>query len=78
MLWECFNVSRIQILIKVEVISKKRGHVKILKENINQSATKLALGYHFVSQHDNAPKQMLLFVQKTKVDVNDGVIQALI
>lgn len=58
--------------IKVEGILKK-VHVKILKENLKQSAAKLDTGHCFVFQHNNNPKHTLLLVknylQKTKVNI---------
>lgn len=59
---------------------KKEGYVKILKENLKQSAAKLGLDHHFVFQHDNDPKHTSLLVknylQKTKVNVIDWPAQS--
>ena len=58
----------------------KKGYVKILKENLKQSAAKLGLGRRFVFQHDNDPKHTSLLVknylQKTKVNVIDWPAQS--
>ena len=59
---------------------KKERYMKILKENLKQSAAKLGLGHHFVFQHDNDPKHTSLFVknylQKTKVNIIDWPAQS--
>lgn len=50
----------------------KDGYVRILIENLNQSAEKLSLGHHFVLQHNAAPKHALVLMknhlQKTNVN----------
>ena len=80
MLWGCFSASGTGNLIKVEGIMKKEGYVKILKENLKQSAAKLSLGRRFVFQQDNNPKPTSLLVksylQKTKVNVIDWPAQS--
>lgn len=59
-------------LVKVEGIMKIEGYVKILKENLKQSAAKLDLDCRFVFQQDNDQNHMALLVknylQKTKVN----------
>lgn len=47
MLWERFSTSGTVNLIKVEGTVKNKGCVKILKESLKQSASKLCLGHHF-------------------------------
>jgi len=59
LLWGCFSASGTGNLVKVEGIMKKEGYVKILKENLKQSAAKVGLGHRFVFQHDNNPKHAI-------------------
>lgn len=42
---------------------KKDGHVKILKENLKQSAAKLGLVHRFVFQHNNDSKHTWILVR---------------
>lgn len=55
-----------------EGILNKDGYVRILIENLNQSAEKLSLSHHFVLQHNAAPKHALVLMknhlQKTNVN----------
>ena len=80
MLWGCFSASGTGNLVKVEGTMKKEGYVKILKENLRQSAAKLGLGHLFVFQHDNDPKHTSILVknylQKTKVNIIDWPAQS--
>ena len=59
----CISASGTGNFAKVEGIMKKDGYVKILKENLKQSAAKLGLGRRFVFQHDNDPKHPSLLVK---------------
>lgn len=80
MLYARFSTSGTGNLINVVGIMKK-GHVTILKENLNQSAAKLDLYRRFVLQYDNDPKHSLLLVkndpQITKVNVTDLPAQSI-
>lgn len=60
----CCGVAGTGNFIEAEGIMKKEGYVKILKENLKQSAAKLGLGHCFVFQHDNDPKHTSLLVEE--------------
>lgn len=61
--------------LELRILSRWKEYVKILKENLKQSAPKLALVPCFVFQHDNDPKHMPLlmkkYLQKVKVKIID-------
>lgn len=80
MLWGCFSASGTGNLVRVEGIMKKEQYVKILQENLKQSAVKLGLGRRFVFQHDNDPKHTSALVKnylhKAKVNVIDWPAQS--
>ena len=56
MLYGYFSVSGTGNLVKVKGIMRKEGYVKILKENLKQSAVKLGVGCCYLFQHDNKRK----------------------
>ena len=56
MLWGCFSASGPGNLVKVNDNMKNEQYIKILEENIKQSAEKLHLGEHWTYQQDNDPK----------------------
>ena len=50
--------------VKVDGIMKKEQYIKILEENIKQSAEKLHLKEHWTYQQDNDPKHTAKSVNK--------------
>ncbi|KAK3512430.1 hypothetical protein QTP70_009851 [Hemibagrus guttatus] len=56
MFWGCFSAGGQGNLITVNGTMKKEQYIKILNNNIRQSAEKLGLGYQWTFQHDNDPK----------------------
>ena len=64
MLWGCFSASGPGNLVKVDGIMKKEQYIKILEENIKQSAEKLHLGENWTYQQDNDPKHTAKSVKK--------------
>ncbi|KAK3557674.1 hypothetical protein QTP70_033516, partial [Hemibagrus guttatus] len=61
-------------LITVNGTMKKEQYIKILNNNIRQSAEKLGLGHQWTFQHDNDPKQTAKVVKKCD-RVPDATIQ---
>ncbi|KAK3531021.1 hypothetical protein QTP70_007870 [Hemibagrus guttatus] len=62
-------------LIKVNGTMKKEQYIKILNNNIRQSAEKLGLGHQWTFQHDNDPKHTAKVVKKWLADKNINVLQ---
>ncbi|KAI4873138.1 hypothetical protein NFI96_031583 [Prochilodus magdalenae] len=56
MFWGCFSANGPGNLIAVNGTMKKEQYIKILNNNIRQSAEKLGLGNRWTFQHDNDPK----------------------
>ncbi|KAK3533150.1 hypothetical protein QTP70_011138 [Hemibagrus guttatus] len=54
---------------------KKQQYIKILNNNIRQSAEKLGLGHHWTFQHDDDPKHTAKVVKKWLADKNINVLQ---
>ncbi|KAK3572936.1 hypothetical protein QTP86_010543 [Hemibagrus guttatus] len=54
---------------------KKEQYIKILNNNIGQSAEKLGLGHQWTFQHDNDPKHKAKVVKKWLADKNINVLQ---
>ena len=81
MLWGGFSASGPGNLVKVDGIMKKEQYIKILEENIKQSAEKLHLGEHRMYQQDNDPKHTAKSVKKwfrdNDVDVREWPSQSL-
>ena len=63
MLWGCFSASGPGNLVKVDGIMKKEQYIKILEQNIKQSADKLRLGEQWRFQQDNDPKHTAKLVK---------------
>ena len=75
MFWWCFSANGPGNLITVNGIMKKEQCIKILNNNIRQSAEKLGLGYQWTFQHDNDPKHTAKVVKKWLTDNNINVLQ---
>jgi len=75
MLWGCFSASGPGNLVKVDGIMKKEQYIKILEENIKQSAEKLHLGEHWTYQQDNDPKHTAKSVKKWFRDNDVDVLE---
>lgn len=75
MLWGCFSASGTGSLVKVEGIMRKEQYMKIMNENIRQSAEKLGLGLEWTYQQDNDPKHTAKIVKKWFQDNNINVLQ---
>ncbi|KAK3574928.1 hypothetical protein QTP86_019810, partial [Hemibagrus guttatus] len=56
-------------LITVNGTMKKEQYIKILNNNIRQSAEKLGLGHQWTFQHDNDPKQTAKVVKKWELKI---------
>ena len=63
MLWGCFSASGPGNLVKVDGIMKKEQYIKILEQNIKQSADKLRLGQQWRFQQDIDPKHTAKLVK---------------
>ncbi|KAK3537128.1 hypothetical protein QTP70_002141 [Hemibagrus guttatus] len=75
MFWGCFSASGPGNLITVNGNMKKEQYIKILNNNIRQSAEKLGLAHQWTFQHDNDPKQTAKVVKKWLADKNINVSQ---
>lgn len=75
MFWGCFSASGPGNLITVNGTMKKEQYIKILSNNIRQSAEKLGLGDQWTFQHDNDPKHTAKVVTKWLADKNINVLQ---
>ncbi|KAK3549867.1 hypothetical protein QTP86_015489 [Hemibagrus guttatus] len=62
-------------LITVNGTMKKEQYIKILNNNIRQSAEKLGLVHQWTFQHDNDPKHTAKVVKKWLADKNINVSQ---
>ncbi|KAK3562641.1 hypothetical protein QTP86_003380 [Hemibagrus guttatus] len=75
MFWGCFSAGGPGNLITVNGSMKKEQYIKILNNNIRQSAEKLGLGQQWTFQHDNDPKHTAKVVKKRLADKNINVLQ---
>ncbi|KAI4898031.1 hypothetical protein NFI96_003273 [Prochilodus magdalenae] len=75
MFWGCFSANGPGNLIAVNGTMKKEQYIKILNNNIRQSAEKLGLGNRWTFQHDNDPKHTAKVVKKWLADKNINVLQ---
>jgi transposase len=75
MLWGCFSASGPGNLVKVDGIMHKEVYIRILEENIKQSAQKLRLGRKWIYQQDNDPKHTAKVVKKWFDDNNVNVLE---
>ncbi|KAI4872969.1 hypothetical protein NFI96_023649 [Prochilodus magdalenae] len=64
MFWGCFSANGPGNLIAVNGTMKKEQYIKILNNNIRQSAEKLGLGNRWTFQHNNDPKHTAKVVKK--------------
>ena len=76
MFWGCFSANGPGNLVKVDGIMRKEDYVKILEENIWQSAEKLGLGQHWTFQQDNDPKHTAKVVKKWFLENDVNVAQS--
>lgn len=76
MFWGCFSANGPGNLVKVDGIMRKEHYVKILEENIWQSAEKLGLGQHWTFQQDNDPKHTAKVVKKWFLENDVNVAQS--
>ncbi|KAK3518577.1 hypothetical protein QTP70_004094 [Hemibagrus guttatus] len=74
MFWGCFLAGGPGNLITVNGTMKKEQYIKILNNNIRQSAEKLGLGHQWTFQHDNDPKHTAKVVKKWLADKNINVL----
>ncbi|KAK3558929.1 hypothetical protein QTP86_000006 [Hemibagrus guttatus] len=75
MFWGCFLAGGPGNLITVNSTMKKEQYIKILNNNIRQSAEKLGLGNQWTFHHDNDPKHTAKVVKKWLADKNINVLQ---
>ncbi|KAK3517093.1 hypothetical protein QTP86_004153, partial [Hemibagrus guttatus] len=75
MFWGCFSAGGPGNLITVNGTMKKEQYIKILNNNIRQSAEKLGLGHQWTFQHDNDPNHTAKVVKKWIADKNINVLQ---
>ncbi|KAK3522379.1 hypothetical protein QTP86_007959 [Hemibagrus guttatus] len=75
MFWGCFSAGGPGNLITVNSTMKKEQYIKILNNNIRQSAEKLGLGHQWTFQHDNDPKHTARVVKKRLADKNINILQ---
>ncbi|KAI4895152.1 hypothetical protein NFI96_027349 [Prochilodus magdalenae] len=75
MFWGCFSANGPGNLLAVNGTMKKEQYIKILNNNIRQSAEKLGLGNRWTFQHDNDPKHTAKVVKKWLADKNINVLQ---
>ncbi|KAK3507235.1 hypothetical protein QTP70_011919 [Hemibagrus guttatus] len=73
MFWGCFSAGGPGNLITVNGTMKKEQYIKILNNNIRQSAEKLGLGHQWTFQHGNDPKHTAKVVKKRLADKNINV-----
>ena len=64
MLWGCFSSSGTGNLINVQGSMRKEDYIRILDENVKESAQKLQLGHNWKYQQDNDPKHTTKVVKK--------------
>ena len=73
MLWGCFSANGPGNTVNSTM--KKEQYIKILNNNIRQSAEKLGLGRQWTFQHENNPKHTAKVVKKWLADKNINVLQ---
>ncbi|KAH8338802.1 hypothetical protein KR067_010016, partial [Drosophila pandora] len=56
MVWGCMAASGVGNLTFIETIMDQAGYIKILKDNLFESAEKLGLESEYWFQQDNDPK----------------------
>ena len=74
-LWGCFSSSGTGNLVKVQGIMRKEDYIKILEENVKDSARKLHLGRRWKYQQDNDPKHTAKVVTKWFKDNGVNVLE---
>lgn len=56
MLWGCMGLNGVGKLVKIDGIMDSRSYLRILQENLVESAEVLGIGPDFIFQQDNDPK----------------------
>ncbi|XDV30400.1 hypothetical protein PO909_033329 [Leuciscus waleckii] len=75
MVWGCLSANGRGNLVNVNGIMKKEDYIKILEQNIRQSAEKLGLGTQWIFQQDNDPKHTAKVVKKLLAENNINVLE---
>ena len=71
----CFSANGPGNLITVNGTKKIEQYMRILKDNIRQSAEKLGLGHQWTFQQDNDPKHTAKVVKKWLADNNINILE---
>ena len=74
MLWGCFSSSGTGNLVNVQGIMRKEDYIRILDENVKESAEKRQLGHNWKCQQDNDPKHTTKVVKKWFKDNDVNVL----
>lgn len=64
MVWGCFSAAGVGNLVFIEGIMNKEGYLKILQDNLLQSAEKMGISKTFKFYQDNDPKHKSRLVQE--------------
>ena len=64
LVWGCMAASGVGKLVMIDGIMNQYSYLKILKDNLQQSAAKLGVGRSFIFQQDNDPKHTARTVQE--------------
>ena len=75
MLLGCFSSSGTGNLVKVQGIMRKEDYLRILHENVKESAENLQLGHNWKYQQDNDPKHTAKVVKKWFKDNDVNVLE---
>ena len=75
MLWGCLSSSGTGNLVVVQGIMRKEDYIRILDENVKESAEKLQLGHNWKYQQDSDPKHTAKVVNKWFKDNNVNVLE---
>lgn len=80
MVWGCMSYGGLGNLVIVEETMNSVGYVRLLAENLHESADKMGLGDDFVFQQDNAPchkaRHTLNFFERNNIDVLEWPAQS--
>ncbi|CAI9724061.1 Hypothetical predicted protein [Octopus vulgaris] len=75
MLWGCFSSSGTGNLVNVQGVMRKGDYIRILDENVKESAEKLQLNHNWKYQQDNDPKHTTKVVKKLFKDNDIYVLE---
>lgn len=64
MVWGCYSYHGVGNLVFIDGIMDKMGYLKILKENLKQSADKMGIGDTFYLYQDHDPKHDAMIVRE--------------